>query len=207
MQPEDVIGGPREFTFAVGQLPLSDGETATPESDVERQPIADLPVDNFSSLPEMVRNVARGPGDAGTPPPRFEPSQLRRVIPVVQRQEVEQFAITMLSLEVYTDGFSAIVRIDYPEAPVHLPHTFHWQAEDDLGSRYWPRGAAGSGGVIHGKTSSWRLDCPFIPALDPSARELRMRLDDVEFGKTPHGRLEPETLVSITGRWEFVVSF
>jgi hypothetical protein len=203
-QPEEILGGPWAFSFDLSAPGTPGRVLPAPRPDSE--PLGDdSPIRPSVLPPTMVRNVAHRP-EGFVPPPRFEPSQLRRVISVIQQQERERFAITMLSLEIYSDGFFAVVRTDYPEARLHLPHTFHWRAQDDLGTEYWPRSMVGSGGGFPGQPSSWRLDCPFIPALNPDARELRLRLDDIEFGKSPHGPLEPQIPIAISGPWEFVVA-
>jgi hypothetical protein len=204
MLPEGEIGGPWRFGFDLTR-PGAPGRVLTIP-----QPEAGSPIDDAAARPSVLpsttsRLVGHGP-EGLVPPPRFEPAELRRVISVVQRQEAERFAITMLSLESYTDGFFAVVRTDYPAPSMHLPHPIHWQAVDDLGNQYWPRGAPGSGHGRPDQATTWRVDCQFTPALNPEARELRIWLDELEFSDVPLGVAKPTKTVALSGPWEFVIA-
>jgi hypothetical protein len=204
MLPEGEIGGPWLFSFDLTQ-PGAPGQALTIPRPDTGSSVDESPA-RPSTLPSTMSHiVAHGP-EGFVPLPRYEPSQLQRVIAVAQQQEVERFAITILSLESYTDGFCAVVRTDYPAPSMRLPHPLHWQAVDDLGGQYWPRGAPGSGHGRPDHATTWRVDCQFTPALNPEARVLRLWLDEVEFKDAPFGTARPAKPVVISGRWEFVIS-
>lgn len=201
-QREDVVNGPWEFAFDLTQASEPNRTVTSPRRDAA-QPVDHAPSGTPTLPPSIVRNVAHGPGE---PPPRFEPAHLQRVIPVGQQQEVERFAISVLSLEFYADGFVAVVRTDYPDSSLRQSRPFGWKAEDDRGGIYRFRGAPGSGGGAPGKAFTWRVDCQFTPALNQDARELRLWLDGAEMSNGyARPEPEPETYLSISGRWEFVI--
>ncbi len=82
-------------------------------------------------------------------PPRLRPSTLNRVIPVAQHQESNGLAITPLSLETYSDGFSLVVRTDYPKPFVNIVNRLRWQVDGRSGRKLSLLGRCGNRAVAY----------------------------------------------------------
>ena len=205
IEPGKFIGGPWQLTYDISRLPSTRGVAPVLSNQADYRS-ADPPSQKGFALPPSMATNSASKLSSGERPARFEPTQLRRIIPVARHQEVERFALTLLSLECYADGSMAVVRTDYPEPFMHLPTQFAWNAGDDQGGSYRARGASGSGSGGREQMTSWRIDCTFTPALDRNAHELRLWFEDAEFTNVAFGSTRPEKHVSIRGRWEFVIA-
>ena len=169
--PADILGGPYHLSLALN--PASAGSIA--QSDA------------------LAKTVFGPPGA------QYTPSTLVSVIPVAQRQTSNGLEITILSVERYADGFSLVMRTDYPAPFVMFDHRFGWQVDDGMGGQYRSGGIGGSGGGIPGQTTSWRIDNPFTPALDPEATTLTLRIEQVRL------RERGGEWSTVNGPWEFKI--
>lgn len=144
---------------------------------------------------ETIHTIASGPDRPPEPPMVFpEFDRLRRVIAVGHRAAVDHLAVTVFSVELFTDGFRVQVRIelepdhheyvpegipeyDDPAAPhgrmLHLEAGF--AITDDLGGQYFYQPMLG--GTVNRQEGP--LQC--VPAVDPDATELLIRADRLQW--------------------------
>jgi hypothetical protein len=131
---------------------------------------------------------------------------LERVLGIGRSQTRADTELTLLSLEMYDDGFILNYRVrgtdlgewaglafifapPIPNAP--------FAATDDKGARYIGMPWGGSGGP----GGDWRGDVHFTPKVTEGAKELVIRVEQVHwsgFGQSQKSRVE-------LGPWEFVV--
>lgn len=108
---------------------------------------------------------------------------LVRVIPVAQTQRCNGVAVTILSVELYTDGFLVNARVlsqSSAASPPSPPWRFlrpAFEAEDDRGNQFTGRPYFGSLGA--GRKMRY-LYC-FTPQFDRSAHELWLRCTDLRW--------------------------
>lgn len=108
------------------------------------------------------------------------PAQLLKVIPIAQEQKQQGTTLTLVSLEVYSDGFVIQGQIFAenapPTTPDHslLPDIPSFLGSDDLGNFYRGDSKGGSGSQQH-----WRFSHIFKPALHSNAQELRLEIPKI----------------------------
>jgi hypothetical protein len=134
------------------------------------------------SPPESVTNRARWSGKPGTTPPRVESppplGELVRVIPIEQTQSASGIDITLLSLELYHEGFVllGLQSAKYGEWSRENIWNAHptFSVIDDRGNAYrWWRGSDNP------KEGIYRFEDRFAPGLHPEARELTITLTEM----------------------------
>jgi hypothetical protein len=149
----------------------------------------------------------------GTPDPTLR--ELRRVIAVGRAETRDGSEIALLSVELYADGFVAVLRLiptdgdppgwnagpgrppmAYPDLPV--------EARDDRGAVYRGRPHGGTSGGGPGSWQ-WRFHHRFTPALDPAARELRLTVPELRWTTTFTSRGPPTLERTQAGPWSFAV--
>ena len=128
-----------------------------------------------------------------------QPHELLLVVPVVQTRALAEGSLTIVSLEVYAEGFLVHSQMRYADkrgtdaAPDAKAAPGIWrrgdfaspevlfEATDDRGGTYgcWSGGGYG-GGAAPGEML-WRRDYVFAPTLDPAARSLRLAISAVEW--------------------------
>jgi hypothetical protein len=109
--------------------------------------------------------------------PRFAAplGELVRVIPVAQRLEQDDTAITCIALELYSNGFIVTFRHQQKGSlPSPVP-AFAVTGEDDRGGHYVSIPYSGSGGGAPGR-HEWRFAHRFAHALDAATRTLSLTL-------------------------------
>lgn len=134
--------------------------------------------------------------------PVFNADDIWRVIPVGQRRVVNDYALTIFSLELCRSVFVAVMRFDYPRAHGPTPDPRRWEVSDDLGRDYRGYDSSGSGGGIFGQHTTWRMDHLFRPALGPDARRLSLSIDYIGSRPPPN----PDGLHgTVVGPWTFEI--
>ena len=162
--------------------------------------------DGWIGFTPVQRNVARlAPGPPvppGAPPALHD---LARVVPVAQTQDLGEATLTLLSLEIYGDGFLVLSRLRWDADPAHPPGMHRSSevpqvAHDDRGGRYvrWPYGGGG-----HDR--EWRAADGFTPALNPTARELRLEVPELRLRQFNWMRDEDLGEQIRPGPWVFTV--
>lgn len=135
-------------------------------------------------LPEARRQIMHMIGQGGTsvigeipaqPGPEAVPAplgDLLRVISIAQTQAVGAVNVTLLSLESYADGFFIHCRfIDRGRLPhVSRLRPLEFDVVDDRGGHYDGHMQPGGRDSV-----AWYLGFIYRPAIDPEARELRVR--------------------------------
>lgn len=134
---------------------------------------------------ETARMVLLGHGEpqgaAGSRPLRLDRHVPRRVVPVIDTAKKGETELTLMSLELYEEGFAANFHLqvgrpsDSSRGFGGMPH-FQAQATDDQGAsnESWP--GRGGGGDGH-----WRLTQNFTPNLVASARHLHVSIDEIQW--------------------------
>lgn len=136
----------------------------------------------------------------------MEARVLERVVPIAQTKTQGSTELTLLSLEVYDDGFILHYQLRALEEerevrpgvmifPGHPEVIF--EIRDDLGNEY--KGFPGGAGGSH---KQWRGEHRFTPRIDQKARTLHLRVEEVQWlahGAGQRSRIQP-------GPWEFAVS-
>lgn len=128
---------------------------------------------------------------------------LVRVCAVAQTQVSDGISLTLLSLELYDDGFMGVFRL-VPGTSRPVPPVLAVDVRDDLGGRYAGQMGGGSGGP--GEYCQWRLAYIFTPAIHPAARELHLEVGELRYlhyDKDRGGLVEDEVQ---RGPWAFPVS-
>jgi hypothetical protein len=132
------------------------------------------------------------PNNPGATP---QPHQLRRVVPVAQARALDGGSLTIVSLELYVEGFLVHTQVRHAREqagaastsgtgrgsePFRSPEIV-FAAVDDRGGSYgcWAGGGYGGGGLPG--EMLWRRDYVFAPAPPADARELRLSLPAVEW--------------------------
>ena len=161
----------------------------------------------------MAEWIVRGGADPQPPqPPRGPDATLRELIDVLavgQSEQVGPATLTLLSVERYQDGFLAQFRLLQEYTPPEDPSRRGFpelvcEASDERGGRYtmWPNGGSGGGGrgVLH-----WRLAYRYAPALDPTARELRLSIPTVRWRHLASAGQPSAPDEVFDGPWRFLV--
>jgi hypothetical protein len=143
-------------------------------------------------------------------PPELDSSTLLRVIPVGQHRQVEDVAITVYSLELYRNGFVAVLRVDWAGPSAGCFPGPRFSAIDDLGTQYGSYGGGGSGGGIFPDNPSWRTWQIFTPGLAAGATHLTLVVDEFRLTSfAPHPDRPGEHTRSVervvSGPWRFEV--
>ena len=128
---------------------------------------------------------------------------LVRVCAVAQTQVSDGISLTLLSLELYDDGFMGVFRL-IPSSGRPVPPVLSLDARDDRGGRYAGHMSGGSGGP--GDYCQWRLAYIFTPAVHAAARELYLEVSELRYlhyDKDRGGLVEDEVQ---RGPWVFPVS-
>lgn len=137
-----------------------------------------------------------------TDPPAFNADDVWKVVPVGQRQSVNDYALTIFSLELCRNGFLAVMRADCGRPHGPLPDRSRWEVTDDLGQDYRGFNSGGSGGGVFGVSMTWRMDYHFRPALGPDARRLSLSIDYIGSRPPPN----PDGLSgTVVGPWTFEI--
>jgi len=166
------------------------------------------PAENVVGGPWTVEIPLEGAPDAtsvdlfsdDSPCPTFLGDDLWKVVSVGQQQVVNDYALTLCSLELCRSGWLAVIRADYPRPHGPLPDRRRWEVTDDLGRDYWGFDEGGSGGGIVGQRMTWRMDYRFRPALSPDARRLKLMIDYIGSRPPPN----PDGLHgTVVGPWAF----
>jgi hypothetical protein len=137
---------------------------------------------------------------AGVPMKRV----LLRVVPVVQTHTVGESQLTVVSLELYDDAFTAHVRIKSLEEPQPGNRFFrmpawpqiNFEASDDTGRQYVASLGAGGGG-----DTDYRFEVNFTPAIPSEAQILTLTAPEVQWmahGPGQKSKIEP-------GPWGFEI--
>lgn len=132
---------------------------------------------------------------------------LKRVVPVVQAQTVGDTQITLVSLELYDDCFSATIRLrvlgDHPDRVENsmfgLPE-FSISVTDDAGNSYASTPGGGGGGG-----DEFRWECTFAPGVSGDATILRFVIDELEWRAFPFGPRFGDRKKRELGPWRFDV--
>ena len=151
-----------------------------------------------------------GPGlSRGRRRPLPELRDLLGVVPIAQRQRRDGVEVLALALERYANGFIVTLQLQgIGGAPFERGFpTLPLEATDDRGGQYRGIDHGGSGGG--GERWAWRTTRLFTPALDPTARELRLEAAALHFqGYSPGWRrLGPSggSAVIVPGPWGVTV--
>ncbi|MDP9372661.1 MAG: hypothetical protein M3Q65_09460, partial [Chloroflexota bacterium] len=153
----------------------------------------------FTILP--LREDALPPG----PPPQFD--QLVRVVPIAQTREHDGTTVSLLSLEVYADGFLLHSRIRFGQEQQQRrfgsggPLEMTLDVRDDRGGEYriWPGGGGGN-------PREWRFEHRCGRAPDPAARELRVTVTELRWRRLDREQRRMVTAGAQPGPWEFTVA-
>ena len=134
--------------------------------------------------------------------------EIVRVIGVGERRVGGDLALTLLSVEIYRDGFVAqfhLVGGRPTEGASGMPGfpQFTAAASDDRGTIYRERPYGGSGGGNSPGRVSWRMASAFAPALGEGARALTLRVGEVAWSTIAEGEMRASHTTA--GPWEFVV--
>ena len=115
----------------------------------------------------------------GRVPPAFPPpvGSLVQVLSLEQMKVYGAITITLLSLELYAQGFVLLTRLQSQE-PMPFPHVTSVIATDDRGGRY--RGGSYGGGATDREA---RMAYRFWPALDPAARIVEFHFADIRWNR------------------------
>jgi hypothetical protein len=127
-------------------------------------------------------------------PPRSHPGlgEHVRELPIGQACMHNGTELSLLSLQVYANGFILHTRLLVPE-PIRWPNLKELLAADDCGGSYHGRLCDGGG-----KDREWRLAFRFSPALNPAAHELLLEIGGMRWERFVE-EVHP-------GPWEFTVS-
>ncbi len=128
---------------------------------------------------------------------------LVRVCAVAQTQVSDGISLTLLSLELYDDGFMGVFRL-VPGTSRPVPPVLTLEVRDDRGGRYSGQMGGGSGGP--GEYCQWRLAYIFTPAIHAAARELYLEVGELRYlhyDKDRGGLVEDDVQ---RGPWVFPVS-
>jgi hypothetical protein len=95
-----------------------------------------------------------------------------RVIPILQTQEIDDWLLTLIALELGENGMLLTTRTRGPRGSGRSMPTLRIAVRDDLGNGYvvWP--SAGGGDGSFGERIQWRWFTSIEPAVDPNARAL-----------------------------------
>jgi len=166
-----------------------------------------------ASTPVIMEAQAIGPDESAEqirkaldefPALKFKGEELLRVVPVVQEQTMGKTRLTIISLELYSDGFTMqyeVARIDAPADPrlammePSYPEV-HWEASDDTGAKYVGMNLDG-GSTERG----WRTREVFAPCVSVGASRLTLVSGEIlwmAFGPGMRSRVEP-------GPWRFEI--
>ncbi|HVX29685.1 MAG TPA: hypothetical protein VHA53_04330 [Nitrolancea sp.] len=121
--------------------------------------------------------------------------ELMRLIPIMERQNVNGVTMTLISLETYEGGF--LVHGQFPAKYGERSHENMWMAHptfmitDDIGTDYGWYGSREDGTRFLGR---------FSPAPNPAAHELRVTVTHIQwiFHRTQRHELDE-------GPWEFTI--
>lgn len=134
-------------------------------------------------------------------------STLERVIPVGQTETREGWTITCIAIELYDDGFRIGFRVYGAHTPTGNPR-LALTVRDDRDTQYRPWGSGGNGSGF-GQAYDWRLSANCTPQLDPTARELKVEIAEVQILEYDETRDERDRLFvgkRFTGPWRFTIA-
>ncbi len=152
--------------------------------------------------------IPGGPQDMSA----FRPQQLSeivRVVPVGERRSVGNATLTLLSVELYTEGTIAQFLVAQRLPAVRLPgipnmSQFAVALTDDAGNNYASRPYGGSGGS-DGPSIQWRTTFAFAPAVSERVRQLKFRIESVTWLGAPDPSGQLTESFRALGPWEFVI--
>lgn len=111
------------------------------------------------------------------PRPRVAPDMgshnLQRVVPVAQQQTIDNMSLLIYSLEMYTTGFIAVVRLSWVGSG-GMPPPLSWTARDEHGTTIPWVDSAGSGGGRPPDHFSWRLNYMFGAPVPEGSTQLEL---------------------------------
>ncbi|MDQ3549060.1 MAG: hypothetical protein M3439_09600 [Chloroflexota bacterium] len=151
--------------------------------------------------------------DATPPPsgpiaPDLGSDNLLRIVPVAQQQQVGDVSLLIYSLELYTTGFLAVVRLSWTGDTGGLPR-LTWTGQDDRGTIFSHAGCGGSGGGRPPDCFSWRLGCTFGSPIPADATQLDLSATALGFltvaGADEQQQPRLERTRTITGPWQFQI--
>jgi len=130
---------------------------------------------------------------------------LERVVSVAQTRTQGETELTIISVDLYDDGFILNYRLRAPVEPMGLGFgmislgstgEILFKVADDRGAKYHGMPGAGSGSGEY-----WRGDFTFTPRVNPQARELTIRVEEFEWMvRDPRQKSQLQL-----GPWEFRV--
>ena len=163
----------------------------------------------YLTAPSHSRRRNREATPPVVPPPTLE--TFVRVVAIGQTRRHTDLALTLLSTELYTDGFllHMLLLLDkerplppsrgrHTPSPVDVPRpTF--VVSDDRGNEYsvWPS-------AWSGVRRKWRIVTQYSPALDPAARELRVAIPTLRWEGIDQQPSRSTAEVQ-PGSWRFVI--
>jgi hypothetical protein len=150
--------------------------------------------DECVALCRQIIEEDAAPQARAQPPPRSHPGlgEHVRELPVAQALMGNGTELSLLSLQIYANGFILHTRLLVAE-PIRWPNLKSLVATDDCGGSYF-------GGLCEcgGKDREWQLAFRFSPALNPAARELKLEVEEMRWE-----RIVEEVC---PGPWEFKLS-
>jgi hypothetical protein len=156
--------------------------------------------------PEQPTQDAPGLSGAAQMPGSMRATTLERVVPIAETKTCGKTELTLISLELYEDGFSLGYLARELEQPPPMSSatwmfprmlTPLFSARDDRGSTY----SAGFSGAGGGQGGVSRGGVRFTPSVDPTIKKLTLRVEQLAW--MAHGG-GPSRIDE--GRWEFEVA-
>jgi hypothetical protein len=160
------------------------------------------------------------PNSRGATP---QPHHLLRVLPIARTRDLGAGNITLISLEIYAEGFLVHTQMRHTReradrtghggagesstwrrAEVASPEVI-FQAGDDRGGTYGCWSSGGYGGGAAPDEMLWRRDYVFAPALNPAAAELRLIVTTIEWVRYGTGAPQPTVEESEPIDWTVAV--
>jgi hypothetical protein len=139
------------------------------------------------------------PGWVGQPP--FTLRQLLRVLPIAQSHRTESLELTLLSLEIYAEGFLLNGRVDREgDIEVRRWPEVVLAASDEGDQDYRPLPCGGNG-----ISTQWRFCFQFAPPLREAARELRIRVDEIRWRRPDRATSQLAVERTDSGPWTFTI--
>lgn len=148
--------------------------------------------------PLLVQLPRNGPIDNTSP---------TRVVPILLTQEIDDWLLTLIALELGENGMLLTSRARGRRGPKRSMPTLRIAVRDDLGNGYvvWP--SAGGGDGSFAERIQWRWFTPIEPALDPNVRALFIDvIPDYELidvcvlpGPIPDGEALMEFAIDLSG--------
>jgi hypothetical protein len=147
---------------------------------------------------QVMQMVNLSGGYGSTPLPRLR--RLVRVLPIAQAQQFGDVQVTLLSLEIYDEGFLATLRIvvtggiPFEDANVTSPI----MARDDQDAQY----VGHTDWLRLGPDRQWRLTVAFAPGLPSTARQLELEMSPLQWESRSESGVREE---HAAGPWLFTI--